>query len=153
MAERLRTESQAPTSLTDEEIDELREMDRTAHRVPFRGGVLTIDLRAGKSETTLEECWPDPKAEVFYLFGVESQTDPETDAADVQVMMAARNALPRLLDFAERARKLLLAEEWDRDDTQCPTCKGFAPTDYNRRGSVRIGHKPGCKRAALLGLK
>lgn len=73
---------------------------------------------------------------------------PRLSRGASRAIVVVLEAAPRLLGFAERARKLLLAEEWIDDGERdtlawCPTCKA----------KEIDGHKPDCELAALLWLK
>lgn len=64
---------------------------------------------------------------------------------DISFMQNAGAFLPRLLDFAERARKMLGRIEWEGwsniDGGVCPSCARME----------NEGHKLGCEMAALVG--
>lgn len=103
--------------LTDEEIAELRKLDLVG------------------------ELWLPGGAHRFITLGDDGERDAwqtEEDKRAEATACAARNALPRLLDFVERARKLLnrvtAADGW------CPGCRRTMP-----------GHESDCELAALIG--
>lgn len=144
--------------LTDAEIMNLRKLDEAGSEPPwgwrFRNADGSHYLAARDFAADQIIAGPGAAAKPGDYVIIIDQTERVEDG---NLVIAMRNALPRLLDFAERARKLLGEVEWsgqaDGGDGApvCPKCR--APVLGYRDGKPIGHHKPGCELAALLGEK
>lgn len=158
--------------LTDAEIANLRKLHEAGTAPPWGWSADAREVQGPPGSRAVEE-WEDsttPRDRCKVIVETDSGVYGPHDG-DRELIPAARNALPRLLDFHERTRKLLLAEEWAEEEGgwKCPTCRGYKPGtgQQDREWVKRLhpeklaqlaadnppGHKTGCERAALLGLR
>lgn len=110
--------------LTDAEIAELRKLDAAA----------------------TPPTWDHPGAQEIWT-GRDTYLAFVQKTADADLVAAARNALPALLDEVTRARALLRRIEWAGGRSgECPACAADP-------GGGETSHRPGCDLAALIGAR